>query len=120
MHPVIQKTFGGLTRQYYTRQLFFSFLILAFFAWFLFHAGHASQQPAKALIFAAFGIVSALLYPYARFVYESIVRFITGNNVFFGSAPVMLLATGFTMALCWCFAIFIAPIGLGYLYYRNR
>ena len=35
MYPVIQKTFGGLTRQYYTRQLFFSFLILAFFAWLL-------------------------------------------------------------------------------------
>ena len=43
MHPVIQKTFGGLTRQYYTRQLFFSCLMLTFFAWFLFHAGQASQ-----------------------------------------------------------------------------
>jgi hypothetical protein len=120
MHPVIQKTFGGLTRQYYTRQLFFSCLMLTFFAWFLFHAGQASQQPVKALIFGGYCIVNALLYPYSRFVYESIVHFITGNNVFYGSAPVMLMTKAFTMMMCWCLAIFIAPIGLGYLYLRNR
>jgi hypothetical protein len=31
----------------------------------------------------------------------------------------MLFVKVITMALCWCFAIFIAPIGLGYLYYHH-
>ena len=50
MHPVIQKTFGGLTRQYYTRQLFFSCLMLTFFAWFLFHAKSGTWQHRSALM----------------------------------------------------------------------
>lgn len=120
MHPIIQKTFGGLTRQYYIRQLFFGSMFLAFYIWFLFGTGHAGQQPTKALILSAWFIVNTLLYPYSRFVYESIVGFIIGNNVFFGNVFVMLFVKAITMALCWVFAMFIAPIGLGYLYFRNR
>ena len=41
-----------------------------------------------ALVFVA----NALIYPYSRFVYESIVDFIFGNNVFFVNA-LFLLAT---------------------------
>lgn len=120
MHPIIQKTFGGLTRQYYTRQLFFGSLFLAFYLWFVFGTGHAGQQPAKAMILSAWFVVNTLLYPYSRFVYESVVDFIVGSNVLFGNVFVMLFVKAITMALCWVFAIFIAPIGLGYLYYRNR
>lgn len=61
MHPVIAKTFGGLSSQYYFRQFLFG---LAF---------------------------PALIY----------------------------VMSGVTMLLCWAFAIFIAPIGLAYLYYHH-
>ena len=42
-----------------------------------------------------------------------------GGNVFFVNAILMLMVKGFTMAMCWSFAIFIAPVGLAYLYWHN-
>ncbi|WP_256857306.1 hypothetical protein [Xanthomonas axonopodis] len=63
--------------------------------------------------------VNTLLYPYSRFVYESIVGYIMGGNVFFVNAILMLFVKLMTMAICWSFAIFIAPIGLLYLYVHH-
>lgn len=114
MHPIIQKTLGGLSPQYYFRQLFFS-LLVASFVLFMFSQGGKSIQIGMLL----FVIISTLLYPYSRFVYESVVGFIMGNNVFFINAFVMLFAKFFTMMMCWAFAIFVAPIGLAYLYYHH-
>lgn len=66
-----------------------------------------------------FVVVNTVLYPYARFVYESIVGFIIGENVFFVNAIFMMFVKVSTMAMCWAAAIFIAPIGLAYLYYHH-
>ena len=65
-------------------------------------------------------VLSTLLYPYSRFLYESIVGFIMGENVFFVNAFIMLILKVFTIATCWVFAIFAAPIGFAYLYYRRN
>ena len=64
-------------------------------------------------------IVNTLLYPYSRFVYEGIVRFIMGDNVFYVNAFLMLFVKYITMGLCFSFAIVIAPIGLAYLYFYH-
>lgn len=114
MHPVIQKTFGGLSTQYYFRQLFFGLAIAAFIFFMSTQGGRS--MPIGVLVFT---IISTLLYPYSRFVYESIVGFVMGENVFFVNAIFMLMAKFFTMAMCWAAAIFIAPIGLAYLYYHH-
>ncbi|APW06193.1 hypothetical protein SEES3845_012215 [Salmonella enterica subsp. enterica serovar Senftenberg str. ATCC 43845] len=45
--------------------------------------------------------------------------FIMGENAFFINAIVMLMAKVITMCLCWIFSIFIAPVGLAYLYYYH-
>ncbi|WP_259468424.1 hypothetical protein [Salmonella enterica] len=44
---------------------------------------------------------------------------VTSGNVFFINAIVMLMAKVITMCLCWIFSIFIAPVGLAYLYYYH-
>lgn len=114
MHPIITKTFGGLSRQYYIRQFLFGLLFPAFLCFI------ASRNPnaigANVIILL---MVNTLLYPYSRFVYESIVGFIMGKNVFFVNAFFMLCVKFITMAICWGLAIFIAPIGLAYLYYHH-
>lgn len=66
-----------------------------------------------------FTVINTLLYPYSRFVYESIVSFIMGENVFIVNAIFMLASKFVTMAMCWAFSIFVAPIGLAYLYYHH-
>jgi hypothetical protein len=114
MHPVIQKTLGGLSPQYYFRQFFFG-LLVATFVFFMATKGGRSM-PVNILIFT---IVSTLLYPYSRFVYESIVGFIMGDNVFFVNAIFMLITKFITMAMCWVGALLVSPIGLAYLYYHH-
>ncbi|EKS9266597.1 hypothetical protein QC837_004538 [Salmonella enterica] len=109
-----RKTLGGLNGSYYFRHFIFGALISFLFIYI------ARQNPnginTGTFIFY---IVNAILYPYARFVYEQIIGFIMGENVFFINAIIMLAAKFFTMVLCWLFAIFIAPIGLAYLYYHH-
>ena len=114
MHPVIQKTLGGLSKQYYFRQFIFG-LVIAALIFFMSTQGGRSM-PIGMLLFT---IVSTLLYPYSRFVYESIVGFVMGENIFFVNAIFMLATKFFTMAMCWVFAIFVAPIGFAYLYYHH-
>ncbi|WP_307852691.1 hypothetical protein [Paraburkholderia aspalathi] len=111
---MLAKTFGGLSREYYFRQFIFGLIFPAFF---IFMATHGTRPMTATMIFVL--VVNTLLYPYSRFVYEGIVGFIMGENLFLVNAFFMLVVKALTMALCWCFAIFIAPVGLAYLYYRN-
>lgn len=111
MHPLLAKTFGGLSAAYYIRQFMFSLLLAVIFV------SLASRSPhAMSFGMAVFLIVNTFLYPYARFVYETVVGFIVGQNTFYVNAVLMLAVKAFTMLMCWTFAIFIAPFGLLYLY----
>lgn len=112
----VLKTFGGLKLSYYLRHLVFGIAISSLL--FIMYSKNPSGMPTS-MIFLA--IVNAVLYPYSRFVYEMVIDFIMGDNVFFINAIVMLITKLFTMIMCWGFAIFIAPIGLLYLfYYHNK
>ena len=109
-----RKTLGGLNGGYYFRHFVFGALISFLFI------SIARQNPNGVNVGSlTFCIANTMLYPYARFVYEKIVGFILGDNMFWVNAILMLVVKFLTMALCWVFAIFIAPIGLGYLYYYH-
>jgi hypothetical protein len=114
MHEIISKTLGGLSPRYYARNLFFGLIFPALIITPAIQSGRGIEF--GLIIFA---LVNTLLYPYSRFVYESITGFILGNNVFFVNAFVMLFFKLLTMALCWAFAIFVAPLGLAYLYFYH-
>ena len=114
MQEIIKKTFGGLSAQYYIRQLFFGSL----FAALMIYVAINGDKPVPFSMIALL-VINTLLYPYARFVYESVVGFIMGNNVFFVNAIFMMFMKLVTMLLCWSMAIFIAPLGLAYLYYHH-
>lgn len=109
-----RKTLGGLKASYYIRHFIFGALISAFFIYI------SMQSPnGVKLENIIFFVINALLYPYARFVYEQIIGFIMGENIFFINAIVMLTVKVITMCLCWIFSVFIAPVGLIYLYYYH-
>ncbi len=114
MHSVIAKTFGGLSLQYYARHFLFGLVFPVFIYFMTTRSPHSIAMGMILLL-----VVNTLLYPYARFVYEGITSFIMGNNVFLVNAVLMIFVKLFTMLLCWGFALFIAPVGLGYLYYRH-
>jgi hypothetical protein len=110
------KTFGGLTTSYYVRNFIFG-LPFAISIVFLLSSNQSASSAKYGM--AAFAIINCLLYPYSRFVYESIVDFIMGNNVFYVNALFMIFVKLNTMILCWSLAVFIAPIGLIYLFLKN-
>jgi hypothetical protein len=114
MHPVIAKTFGGLSKPYYFRQFFFGLLFLALITFMSSRSPQGLRFDVVLLL-----AINTLLYPCSRFVYESIVGFITGDNLFLVNAFLMMFVKLMTMAICWAGAIFIAPVGLAYLYYHH-
>jgi len=114
----IQKSFGGLSRQYYIRQFLFSLIFPAIFFFVISQAENYQGVPPSLIVMFA---INCLLYPYSRYVYESVVNYILGDNVLFGSVFIVVIAKYITMAICYMFAMFIAPIGLIYLFfYHNK
>ncbi len=116
MRDIFTKTFGGLSTSYYFRQLFFGVIVAIIFLLPMFGG---SGSFAQNLPLVAITVVSTLLYPYSRFVYENISNFILGDNLFFVNIVVLFLLKALTILICWAMAIFIAPIGLIYLYYHH-
>ena len=114
MHPIIQKTFGGLSKAYYFRQFIFG-IILSVIIYFLMTKGNRHIEFTMFFLL----IINAILYPYSRFIYETVIGFIMGNNTFIVNSILFFLIKFLTMLLCWLFAIFIAPVGLAYLYFYH-
>lgn len=114
MTGFLQKTFGGLRPAYYWRH----FVFAAAFAALLIYVAMNGKQPVDTG-FYVFAVVNTVLYPYARFVWESCVSFILGDNIFVVNAWLLLLTKLFTIAMCWCLATIIAPAGLIYLYFHH-
>ena len=115
----LSKTFGGLSKAYYIRQFLFGLIFFAFMFFMGYEHYSSTGNPSLFITNIIFGLVCLFLYPYSRFVYESIIEYILGDNVFFGNAVLMLTTKFITMMLCFMFAIFIAPIGLTYLYFYH-
>lgn len=117
MKLIIEKTLGGLSMQYYLRQFFFGSLILAF-TYFIAIQKTPEINLQNHLPIVSLFILNTFLYPYSRFIYESIVDFIMGGTLFLNSLITLILKF-ITMYICWQFSIFIAPVGLAYLYYLH-
>jgi hypothetical protein len=116
MHSFFAKSFGGLNATYYVRQFLFGAAFAALIFWVV-GSSPAGLSAKPGLI--VYAVINTLLYPYSRFVYESIIGYVMGDNVFFVSAPLMLIVKAMTMSMCWTMAIFVAPVGLAYLFWRN-
>lgn len=116
MSSFFQKTFGGITREFYWRQFFFGLFL---YIPLIYQIIKSQSSFTGAFLLIVFASVSQFLFPYARFVYHSITDFLLGNNVFLVNAILVLIFRLFMAVLCWCFSIFIAPVGLIYLYFYN-
>jgi hypothetical protein len=114
MKSIFAKTFGGLSPGYHARQLFYG-LLFAVFSW-LSVKDNLFPPPLGVWALVA---VNVLLYPYSRFVYEGVMGFLVGDNFFFVNVWMMLFVKFITMYLCWFLSLFIAPVGLLYLYFYH-
>jgi hypothetical protein len=116
MKTILAKTFGGLDKAYYFRQLFFGALLPVFIIFISSQSPTAKPMPVSAMFY--FGI-NTLLYPYSKFVWDSVKDFLMGNTVITLALPLFLLVKLFTIVICWGLAIFVAPIGLIWLWWHH-
>ena len=121
MNPIIRKTFGGLTLAYYIRQFLFSLIftipMIWMFVWIAQGRPEGAEDGPMLVILILFCVLNSFLYPYSRFVYESIVAYVIGDNVFFLPLAVIVPVKIVMMSICYSFAVFIAPFGLVFLYF---
>ncbi len=115
----LAKTLGGLSKAYYTRQFLFGLIFFISIVAISYNGYNYTGNASILVKNVILGLICLLLYPYSRFVYESIIEYILGDNVFFVNVPLMLVTKLITMAICFVFSIFIAPIGLIYLYFYH-
>ena len=115
----LSKTLGGLSKAYDTRQFLFGLIFFIFIVAISYNGYNHTGKISILVTNSILGLICLLLYPYSRFVYEIIIEYILGDNVFFINAPLMLVTKLITMAICFIFSIFIAPIGLIYLYFYH-
>lgn len=107
----LKQMFRSLDRDWLVRHYLFAF---AFYAFFVFTSiSQTGKFETKLLFF----LLCALLYPFAMFVYESLVDFIVGDNVFFISGLLMLAWKIFRFIIIWFLAVPIGLIGFIYLYF---
>ncbi|WP_118789219.1 hypothetical protein [Haemophilus haemolyticus] len=115
----LAKTLGGLSKAYYTRQFLFGLIFFISIVAISYNGYNYTGNASILVKNVILGLICLLLYPYSRFVYESIIEYILGDNVFFVNVPLMLVTKLITMAICFVFSIFIAPIGLIYPYFYH-
>jgi hypothetical protein len=113
---IFAKTLGGLNPSYYFRNFVFG-LVMGGLTLLLLTHGDPSK-PIRLELYASIAI-NTILYPYSRFVYESVIGFIIGDNIIIGNSIFILMVKSITMYTCWAASIFVAPAGLAYLYFYH-
>lgn len=91
-----------------------------FFALMVFMQVQADIDIVKSIPMLAVFAISTLLFPFAKFIWNEIRDFVMGDTVIFANVIILFFLKFIINAMIWCFAIFIAPIGMAYLWYRTR
>ncbi|HAP4240838.1 TPA: hypothetical protein IUV43_000762 [Enterococcus faecalis] len=112
MSHFTRTVFTSLHPAYLIRQYIFSGIVTAFFYF-------SSPDTAPTSFYVFLGL-SFLLYPFAMFVYDSIVSLLMGNNVWITSGILAFIWGFIKILLIYFFSVLIAPIGILILYFTNR
>lgn len=116
MNLIIMCLFGGFICFYYICNFFFSLIFFMVFI-FIFSFGKESFFGGLFVFVLIFMVVSCFFYFYFWFVYESVVNYIVGCNMFFVNVVLMLVVKFMIMFLCWYLVIFIVLFGLVYFFF---
>ncbi len=113
----LRRIFGGVQPSYIVR----SYLIgLIFFALIVGMALSAETKNGTPIGLIVFAVLNTLLFPFAKLIWDELRNLAFGNNVIFMNAIFLFMLKWFVNAMLWAFAIFVAPIGILYLWFRTR
>uniref|UniRef100_UPI00403F7D11 hypothetical protein n=1 Tax=Candidatus Enterococcus willemsii TaxID=1857215 RepID=UPI00403F7D11 len=112
MRQFVRIVFTSLRPAYLLRQYIFSGLFTLFF-YFL----SPSYAPISFYVFLG---ISFLLYPFAMFVYDSLIGLLMGDRIWLTSGLFAILWGSFKGLLIYFLSVLLAPIGILLLYFTNR
>lgn len=113
--PFLRRIFGSVDRAYLIRAYIISFAIFAFCA-AIFSRDTHQTHPFEWVFF----IVNTILFPFSKLVWDEIMALLLGRNMFFLPAIFLMLAKLMINIFLWGGAIFVAPLGILWLWYRTR
>jgi len=111
------RIFGAVEPRFLARSYVLGVAIFALMTWLLFQAAVTPTKLMQSLML--FG-VSTLLYPFAKLVWNEIRNFLMGDNVIFANAILVMASKLVINIALWSFAVFVAPVGMAYLWFRTR
>ena len=115
----IKRIFGSVQPRYLIRAYVLSAAFMALMVWMVLSLDSAKPMHDRAVTLAVFG-VGALLFPFSKLVWDEIKRVMMGETVFFMNAVILMFLKVLVNFFLWGFSIFIAPVGILYLWFRSR
>lgn len=115
----VKRIFGSVQPRYLIRAYVLSAAFMAFMTWMMLSLDGAKPMHYRAATLAVFG-VGALLFPFSKLVWDEIKRVMMGETVFFMNAILLMVLKVLVNFFLWGFSIFIAPLGILYLWFRSR
>lgn len=106
----VRRIFGAVEPRYLIR----AYILGALF--FLLIGMAAIRNPALLIYF----LICTALFPFAKMVWDTAMDTMRGNTIFVMPALILIVLKLFINVMLWCFALFIAPIGIFFLNRRIR
>lgn len=111
-----------LKRAYFIGAIFFVLMgVLPIFT-LMYHGPNMSNSHVLVNMFSNFlyAFVSTLLFPFSELLWDQGKSFVLGNTVLITSVIILFPLKFIINGLLWAFSIVIGPIGVVYLWYKNR
>ncbi len=115
----LKRIFGAVQPSYLIRAYAIGVVFFGFFVFLAFSA--ATRNPASSPYgMVALMLANLLFFPFSKLVFDEIKRVMMGDNILIVHIVVAMTAKLFINLLLFGLAIFIAPLGIIYLWFRTR
>ena len=117
MFQFVKRIFGTLEPRFLTRAYFIGSIFLAAFLIIIL----TSQEPFPNRGFTiTLLVVNTLLFPFSKLVWNQCRAFLLGDTVIYYNAIFLMFMKYIINGFLWSFALFIAPVGIFYLWLKSR
>lgn len=108
------RQYQQITPHYFLKQYAISLILCTVFAYLLSSSLSIAISHPKLLVFICIWFfLNTILFPFARYYLDSLINYvITGNAFNIPLALIRHLLKGLYLAICWSFAIILAPVGI--------
>ena len=113
----IARILGGLNARFLVRAWLIGAVFWGLFAWVLVNHG---SEPNRYLPTLAFLAVSTVLFPLSKLVWNELRGFVLGENIMVLPLILLMPAKLIVNYVLWFMAVFIAPLGIAYVWLRTR